>query len=351
MSGRDDSFGWRPPRRRDIRDTFGKRRPPEYGRASRPPRPSWPSRQPSTTPVSSSLPSRSPEAVSTWWNPQGSRPVREPLRSDDVVRHARHGIGVVIATGTVDCQVRFYGGKAWLKPARLLTILPASGAQAFLTHVLATGKAKPPELRGAALWLRSADVSIMAIALEIFSRTREPRTVAMIEEAVSGCGAGKRLQIADKLSAVRTRLGLPSWPDTVRAVPKPTEADRAAEAAAAKAAATAAKIAKLQADREEAVLRQLRILDAIRARLGEQHLTAEQRATIRNAVLAKLDSPDEYRNTCWHCGTPVHSRFNPHCPTCSWLSCICGACRKPNYPDAKGLGQPACPREARLLAS
>ncbi len=350
MSGRDD-FGWRPPRRHDIRDTFGKRRPPEGGRASSAPRPGRPLRQTSTRPSSSALPSLSPERVSLWWDPQGSRPVREPLRSDDLVRDERHGIGVVIATGAVDCQVRFYGGKAWLKPARLLTILPASGAQAFLAQVLSTRKAKAAELRGAALWLRSADVSIMSIALEIFSRVRDPKTVAMAEEALSGCGPRKRLQISSQLSEARTRLGLPTWPDTVRAVPKPTEADRAAEAAAAEAAATAAKIAQLQADHEEAVLRQLRILDAIRARLGEPRLTAEQRATIRIAVLAKLDSPGEYRNTCWHCGMPVHSRFNPRCPTCSWLACICGACRKPNYVDAKGVCQRPCPREARLVVS
>ena len=105
MSDGDDAFGWRPPRHRDIRDTFGKRRPPEYGRASRSPEPSWPSRHTSNMPLPASQPSR-PEPLSSCLTPQDSRPVQQPLRSDDVVRHELHGIGVVIATDTIDCQVR-----------------------------------------------------------------------------------------------------------------------------------------------------------------------------------------------------------------------------------------------------
>ena len=374
MSGRDD-FGWRPPRRHDIRDTFGKRRPSEgrqfpagpriIGKASRPPLPQAPRRTTSSPPTSKSAPQ-----AASWAIPRESPAIVDPLSPDDIVRNERHGIGVVIAVSEFDCDVRFYDGRIRLDPARLTTILRASGAQAFLAEALSTGKAKASPLRGAALWLRSAEGSITSVALRIFSRSRDPKIVAMVEEALSGCGPRKRQRIVDQLSEAREHLGLPTWPETVSAV-KAAEADRTARAAAA-AGATATRVqpqavrpdprppspdgatrrtyARPLSRGDEAVLSQLKIIDAIRVRLGESPLTPQQRATVRNAVLAKLDSPDEYRKKCWHCGAPVHSRFNPRCPTCSWFSCVCGACRQPDFVDGHGARQPICPREARLLA-
>lgn len=65
----------------------------------------------------------------------------------------------------------------------------------------------------------------------------------------------------------------------------------------------------------------------------------------RIATVARLVHEDgmRYQNHCWACHTPVDEAFNPHCPTCGWLTCLCGACRDPRH--AKGT----CPMERFLF--
>jgi hypothetical protein len=342
----DDDFGWRPPRRHDIRNTFGKRRPAE-GRQSvnRSPSADW-----LTEERSERRAARSQARIgnsASWAMPRGLPRQRssESLSPDDIVRHERHGIGVVVAVGEVECDVRFCYGRFRLDPARVSVVLHARDAQQFLADVLATHKANASTLQGAALWLRSTNHAVASVAVEIFSRTKDPKAISMAVAALSECGDSKRQRIENKISGARVKLGLPDWAETVRTLALPTE--RATETSSSPSEVVHAP--NTGTGEDDLVRQQLEIIDRIRSHLGEPSLTGQQRETIRSAVLAKLKAPDQYLNKCWHCGAPVHSRFNPRCPVCGWLSCVCGACRKPDYVDRSGTRQPICPREERLI--
>jgi hypothetical protein len=242
MSGRDDSFGWRATRRHDIRDTFGQRSPTVGGRSS--PRPPAGRESVRPTPQRPAIPRTQKAPARQRGTVRADLSAGPPIRSNDIVLHKQHRVGVVIATSELECEVRYFGGKAWSDRARLKTILSAADATSFLSHVASDHKAKAPIVRGAALWLRSADASLRSIAVEIFSHASDPMVVAAAEEVLSHCTAQNRLRIASEISGARAALGLANWPETVTA---------AADWIAANPGAAAASRERCRAEEERAL--------------------------------------------------------------------------------------------------
>jgi hypothetical protein len=262
----------------------------------------------------------------------------------DIVRHERHGVGVVLTTSQI-CEVRFLRGKGQIDSDKLSVLLSASRAEVFLSDTLKTGKIKGDLVRGMALWLRSDDPRLQAIGLAVVSIARDARLVQIAEESLAQFPPGVRSRLTRHLSEARAERGLASWPETLRRIHAELEALRLRE----EVKRAAAELARSEAELAAAVRSQIAIVARVRLRLGRPALSDAETLRIERAVRAKKAAPNEYRNVCWNCHTPLHSTLNPRCPICSWLVCICGGCRSPTYVDVQGRPW-ACPQEAALLS-
>lgn len=272
----------------------------------------------------------------------------------DIVRHKRHGVGVVLTASQI-CQVRFFGGKGQIDSDRLTVLLSASRAEVFLSETLKAGKIASDLVRGMALWIRSDDPDLHAIGLAVLSNARDARLVGMVEESLAQFKPGIRSRVTRQLSEARAERGLDSWPETLQAIDAERESRRLREEAEREALRGAAKLARSKAELARsvaalaaAVSSQIAIVARIRLRLGRPPLSEAEQLQIERAVRARTAAPYEYRNVCWNCHTPLHSTFNPNCPECGWLVCTCGGCRSPTYVDVHGRSR-ACPQEAALL--
>jgi hypothetical protein len=266
----------------------------------------------------------------------------------DIVRHKRHGVGVVLTTSQI-CQVRFFRGMGQIDSDKLTVLLSASHAESFLSETLKTGKIADDLVRGMTLWIRSDDPDLHAIGLAALSNARDARLVGMVEESLAQFKPGIRSRVTRQLSEARGERGLDSWPETLRAIDAERESRRLREEAEREAQRAAVELARSEAALAAAVRSQIAIVARIRLRLGRPALAEAEQLQIGRAVRARAAAPSEYRNICWNCHTPLHSTLNPNCPECGWLVCTCGGCRSPTYVDVYGRHW-ACPQEAALLS-
>ena len=262
----------------------------------------------------------------------------------DIVCHGRHGVGIVLSDGQ-SCQVRFLGGKGLIDSRRLTVLLSADSAERLTSGELTATRIGDLEVKGATLWLRSADQRLRAVALSVFSASTDLRLLVIAERSLADFPPGVRSRVTRELSEARSERGLDPWPETLLWVKAELESRRLKQEAEleAKRAATA------EAQLAVSVNDQIRLIADIRRRLGRPALSAAEKRLIEKAIRAKAAAPSAYRNHCWKCHTPLHSNFNPNCPVCGWLVCACGACRKPDYQDSSGKRAGACPQEAALM--
>jgi hypothetical protein len=243
------------------------------------------------------------------------------MDSGDVVRHRRHGVGVVLRVGP-PCVVRFQRGKAAVDPDNLSLIFEVSHAEELVSESVKSGRMNSDLLRGVSLWLRSADPRLSGLALATVSRVRHPRLVEIADVSLMSFPEATRVRVIGRLSEMRGRQGLADWPSAV-------------------------KEARFETAAMAAVQRQIGIVAGVRRRLGRPALSASELQRIEGTVRGQLADPQAYRNFCWNCRTPVHAAFNPSCPRCGWLVCTCGGCRSPSFVDHRGESW-LCPQELDL---
>lgn len=268
----------------------------------------------------------------------------------DIVPDERHGVGVVLVAGPF-CQVRFLRGKGRIDSDRLSVLLHADFAGQFISEAVGTTKIEDALVEGATLWLRSDNKTLRANALGFIAASKDPRRLVVAERSLAHFPPAVRSRITGELSEARTLRGLDQWPETMLQIKVELESRRLQQEAEREAQRAAEGIAKREAELDGAVRRQIAIVAEIRLRLGRPAPSASERQLIERAIRAKAAAPEAYRNHCWNCRTPLHSTFNPECPLCAWLVCVCGACRKPTWVDKQGRQPGPCLQEADLVSA
>jgi hypothetical protein len=268
------------------------------------------------------------------------------LDKGDIVGHERHGVGVVLVAGGL-CQVRFLGVKGLVDAEKLTVLLSADCADQFTAEAVEECRIDSVVVRGATLWLRSDDPRLRAIALGVISASTDPWLVMTVERCLVKFPPGARSRVTRDLSEARGQRGLDPWPDAARRAATELEDRRLRE----EATQEARRLAKVEAELAKTVRAQIDTVGQIRLNLGRPSLSDAERSAIEKAVRARAALPIVYKNQCWKCHTPLHSTFNAWCPLCSWLVCVCGACRKPTWVDKQGRHLGPCPQEAALVSA
>jgi hypothetical protein len=259
--------------------------------------------------------------------------------SGDVVRHERHGVGVVLTPGQ-PCQVRFLSKKGQVNAATLTVLLPADCADQFTAEVLKTSQIEAIAVGGATLWLRSDDPHLRATALSAFSESTDPWLLMTANKSLVQFPPGARSRVTSDLSQARLRRGLEPWPEAVQRAVAELESRRVRQESERKALLLA-----------KAVRGQIDIIRGIHQRLGRPSPTDAERVLIEQEVRARAAWAVPRESFCWKCHKPLHSIVNPDCPICRWMVCVCGACRDPHRRDKLGRTPGACRQEASLLSA
>jgi hypothetical protein len=257
------------------------------------------------------------------------------VESGDIVRHERHGVGVVLTPGQ-PCQVRFLNKKGPVDAAKLTVLLSADCADQCTTDALET-QIESVVVRGAMLWLRSDDPFLRATALQAFSGSTDPWLLMTADKSLVQFPPGARSRVTSDLSQARLRRGLEPWPEAVQRAIAELESRRARQESEREALLLA-----------KAVRGQIDIIRGIHQRLGTPSPTD---AEIEQEVRARAAWPVPRESHCWKCHQPLHSTFNPNCPICHWMVCVCGRCQDPYKLDEHGRRFGACPQEASLVSA
>ena len=257
----------------------------------------------------------------------------------DIVCHEHHGVGVVLTTGQ-SCEVRFLGGKGPVNAARLTVLLSADCGDQFTAEAVEASQIDSIVVRGATLWLRSDDTRLRAIALGVFSASTDPWLITTVNKCLAQSPPRARSRVTSDLSEARAQRGLDPWPEAVLGAKAELESRRLRQ----EAEREARRLAK-------AVRAQIDIIEGIRSRLGRARLSDLDRTVIEQEVRIRAAWPAPRESHCWKCHEPLHSTFNPDCPLCHWMVCVCGRCQDPYKLDEHGRRLGACPQEASLVSA
>lgn len=259
--------------------------------------------------------------------------------SGDIVRHERFGVGVVLATGP-SCHVRFLDGKASIDPARLTVLLSVDCADQFTAEVLETSPIESDVIRGGTLWLRSDDKHLRDTAQEAFSVSTDPWLLMTADKCIAHFRPRGRARVTSDLSQARLRRGLEPWPEAVQRAVAELESRRVRQESERNALFLA-----------KAVQDQIDIIRGIHNRLGRPSPTDAEHVLIEQGVRVRAAWAVPRESFCWKCRKPLHSTFNPDCPICRWMVCVCGACQDPYKVDKHGRRLGACTQEASLVSA